>query len=350
MKNIKIKITDLKLAALFIVSLFVLGQAFLTLAENKDSSSGSFLDSDQDGLSDQEELAYRTDPFNRDTDTDGYSDGTEVKSGYDPLKPSPGDKLAVINKTENSKIIPALGEKVNLTQKLSEQISNEIGLGDESVESSKEITTEKIEALVEDFLTTYSSQEEILSLSVDNIQIKEQSYDKLSPEEATQKKKEDFTNYLASVFYALSLNSEKPILSTYDFENALGETFQEISTALIDSKQDYFDNLNKKTLKVLETVKDIEVPEEFASLHVQMINMIIHGLSMRSEIGQNEDDPAADLVVFSKISAFLDDFSNFLTEFSNKTSQYEIDNDLLKTKLEKLGLDSSWSKSNSNPE
>ena len=29
----------------------------------------------------------------KDTDGDGYGDGIEVESGYDPLKPAPGDKV-----------------------------------------------------------------------------------------------------------------------------------------------------------------------------------------------------------------------------------------------------------------
>ncbi len=43
------------------------------------------LDSDNDGLSDREELnKYFTDPKNPDTDGDGYNDGVEVSGGYNP--------------------------------------------------------------------------------------------------------------------------------------------------------------------------------------------------------------------------------------------------------------------------
>lgn len=44
------------------------------------------LDTDQDGLSDDQELnIYQTDINNFDTDGDGYKDGDEVKNGYNPL-------------------------------------------------------------------------------------------------------------------------------------------------------------------------------------------------------------------------------------------------------------------------
>ncbi len=44
-------------------------------------------DFDQDGLSNQAEEFYGTDPNNPDTDGDGHSDGDEVSRGYDPLLP-----------------------------------------------------------------------------------------------------------------------------------------------------------------------------------------------------------------------------------------------------------------------
>lgn len=46
------------------------------------------LDSDEDGLSDEEEMALGTDPYNPDTDGDGWDDGEEVDRGTDPLDDS----------------------------------------------------------------------------------------------------------------------------------------------------------------------------------------------------------------------------------------------------------------------
>ena len=43
-------------------------------------------DTDSDGLNDFEEVKeWKTDPLNSDTDGDGYLDGEEVSAGYDPL-------------------------------------------------------------------------------------------------------------------------------------------------------------------------------------------------------------------------------------------------------------------------
>ncbi|MEQ9561772.1 MAG: LamG-like jellyroll fold domain-containing protein, partial [Woeseiaceae bacterium] len=55
----------------------------------------SSIDSDNDGLTDDQELLLGTDPNNPDSDGDGYSDGDEVSAGTDPLDssdfPSTGD-------------------------------------------------------------------------------------------------------------------------------------------------------------------------------------------------------------------------------------------------------------------
>ncbi len=49
------------------------------------SKHTNLLDSDSDGLKDEDELKYGTDENNPDTDGDGYKDGDEVKNGYNPM-------------------------------------------------------------------------------------------------------------------------------------------------------------------------------------------------------------------------------------------------------------------------
>lgn len=77
-----------------VIFLLILGFSWnLSQADDYGDNYPYFLDQDQDGLTDLEELALGTDPTNPDTDGDGYSDGVEVKSGYDPLVPAPYDRL-----------------------------------------------------------------------------------------------------------------------------------------------------------------------------------------------------------------------------------------------------------------
>ncbi|MCK4745065.1 hypothetical protein KAS41_03310 [Candidatus Parcubacteria bacterium] len=63
------------------------------------------LDSDNDGLTEEEERIYKTNPFNPDTDNDGYSDGDEVKAGYNPNGEGKLDiKLKTIKPVSNIKV------------------------------------------------------------------------------------------------------------------------------------------------------------------------------------------------------------------------------------------------------
>lgn len=66
------------------------------------SPAPSNADSDQDGLTDAEEIRRGTDPNNKDSDQDGMPDGWEVEKGLDPLDPADalqdpdGDKVTNI--------------------------------------------------------------------------------------------------------------------------------------------------------------------------------------------------------------------------------------------------------------
>jgi len=67
------------------------------LSDEEEQSFGTdplSTDTDQDGLTDKEEVKiYQTDPLNPDTDGDGLKDGEEVRQGLNPKNPSPNAKL-----------------------------------------------------------------------------------------------------------------------------------------------------------------------------------------------------------------------------------------------------------------
>lgn len=80
-------------------------------------------DFDKDGLSDRNELRFKTNLTKTDTDSDGHSDGEEIKSGYDPLNPEPV-------------LLPKRIEVNTKTQKLSYFLSN-VKLGEFTVSTGK---------------------------------------------------------------------------------------------------------------------------------------------------------------------------------------------------------------------
>jgi hypothetical protein len=86
--------------------------------EKKEIYPEAFKDSDQDGLSDWQEVILGTDPFNPDTDGDGYLDGTEYKLGFDPKKVGPADKILWQDPREKGKVGGRVAiEKVEIVDK-----------------------------------------------------------------------------------------------------------------------------------------------------------------------------------------------------------------------------------------
>jgi len=63
------------------------------------------LDTDRDGVSNEEEKRIGTDPNSADTDKDGYMDGDEIKNGFNPLKSSAGgDKIVFESPKEKGEV------------------------------------------------------------------------------------------------------------------------------------------------------------------------------------------------------------------------------------------------------
>ena len=187
------KIKNIRLTFIIFAGLAVAGFAFFTAAqENSSSNKNIFLDSDQDGLSNEEEKTYGTDAEKRDTDGDGYSDGAEVKSGYDPLKPAPGDKIInpeplvmetakteSANSEEGQKSEDSEAKNKNLTEEVSVKIAEMISNPDPE---SQEITMEDIEALIQETMGDEIAFEDLPEINEDEIKIKEQNYSSLSEE------------------------------------------------------------------------------------------------------------------------------------------------------------------------
>ena len=63
------------------------------------------LDSDNDGLTDREEIeVYFTNPYKEDTDGDGFDDGQEIAEGFDPTDPSSFPPVTIYEDAEDGEI------------------------------------------------------------------------------------------------------------------------------------------------------------------------------------------------------------------------------------------------------
>lgn len=328
-----------------LVGLTVLGFSFLTLAENSSSSKNIFLDSDQDGLSDEEERAYGTDPRNKDTDGDGYSDGVEVKSGYDPLKPAPGDKIIPLAETSS---VSESGED-NLTQKLAQEI---VSMAEKSQSEGKGIDLEMVQNMVNSSIGLSESEEaqamededlspEELVISPEELKIKEQNYSKYSEEKQKEKKKEDFVEYLSAMYYIMSSNSPDPITSGTDFGSIVESNMTRITQALSSRNASRVSGLKSSGEKIFEQAKAVEVPEELIDIHISALTFARSSIEMEKYIPANSADPIKDIQNLSQIEGLISSLMSFSYQIEEKMGEYGVsyDGDLMK-KMEDMGIES----------
>ncbi len=340
------KIKNVKQTFLIFLSLIILSFSFYSFAENNSSTDKNiFLDSDQDGLSDAEEKAYGTDPRAADTDGDSYSDGIEVKSGYDPLKPAPGDKLVQEETATVSAPAPtvlgATTDEDNLTQKVSEKMT---ALIEEKQNAGTDPTTEPAISVadVQDAINEVMDQnlKEITlpEVSIKDIKIKEQNYSKLDAEEAKSKKREDFANYASSIFYIFSSNSPQPITSGSDI-NKFAQYFQEVLGSAITSRSaSSLDDLEKSGDNMVEQLKNIEVPVEVADLHLQALRYALGAKEMKTLINPSVNDPLKDAANLTQFSNFMNESTLFFEEMGQKLEEYGLADDEMAERLKTLGV------------
>ena len=81
------------------------GDKLTNAEEIKLGTSPALSDTDEDGLSDYDEVKkYKTDPLKEDTDGDGISDNGEIQLGLDPLKAKTDGKTSDIERTFEQKL------------------------------------------------------------------------------------------------------------------------------------------------------------------------------------------------------------------------------------------------------
>lgn len=109
---------------------FVILSAGLLLALTVIPASAQTVDSDGDGLFDEDEIALGTDPARYDTDGDGFGDNLEVVSGTDPLDPNsvpPGEPGATLDDDGD---LLSNGEEQNLGTDPNDADTDDDGISD----------------------------------------------------------------------------------------------------------------------------------------------------------------------------------------------------------------------------
>ena len=332
------KIRNVKTSFLVLIGLIVLSLAFYVSAQVNSSSVGNiFLDSDQDGLSDEEEKSLGTDPYNKDTDGDGYSDGVEVKSGYDPLKPAPGDKL--IAETEKPALVVAgVADENNLTQVVSQKI---VTLSNENSAAGETISQDDVQTLVDESMLAGANQKiQLPEIKIEDLNIIKQNYAEYSKEKAQAKRQEDFYDYVVSIFYIFSVNSPQPITSNVNLGGIINSLFQEVAQAIALRNPASLEKINVSVKKIQEQLLEIEVPEELADMHIKIIQFSRYSLEAEKLLAPQNEDPIMDVSNLSQLAALATEFQSFSSEMADKFSEYGLAYDEnLQKKIEDLGIE-----------
>ncbi|MCX6761505.1 MAG: hypothetical protein NTY33_01480 [Candidatus Moranbacteria bacterium] len=344
------KLKNISLSFFVLALLIISSFAFYVGAQNNSNGTKSvFLDSDQDGLSDSEEKIYGTDPHNPDSDGDGYSDGAEVRSGYNPLKKAPGDKLAGFNGTRaatpdtTNPVDPTsavLGDssKKNITEDIAQKVSD---LNDKAAAENKQVTMDDVRALVDQSLTPETvSVDDMPQVSKSDFKIKKQNYGSLSAEKATAKRKEDCIDYLAAVTYIFTSNSPEPITKIPDATKMLSTFTNLITTAISTQSSSGLQELMTSQKKIVEQLKAVEVPEDLIDIHLKALRFALYSGSIGNLFQSDPSDPLGAIANLSKIEGFMTAFSDFATEAGSKISEYGLTYDeTMQNKLKSFGID-----------
>lgn len=328
-----LKVDKIKKTFLIFFSLLIFGFSISIFADDNSNGGGNiFLDSDQDGLSDQEELVYGTDPKNPDSDGDGYSDGTEIKSGYDPLKPAPGDKIIKSNKKikenyediqDNSSNVVNLDDENSLDKNLTEELSVKLATaisGDNG--EKKNITMDDINTLVDESISNNITFDDLPKIDKSEIKIKKQKYSKLSKEKRELKKQKDNEEYLTKVSFLMINNLPYKISKPNDIRGLTKEINKKIALLMMADNTpealSYFRDMGKKGERALEQLKKIEVPKDLLSLHIKGVQLLSYSIQLSANTIIDHNDPVKSIFAMGKVQNLLVLISDFTTEINNE--------------------------------
>lgn len=237
-------------------------------------------DIDKDGLPDNEEPLYRTDPLNPDTDGDGFLDGEEVASGCSPISASPKDC--------NLKKLKRFGQtNLNLTKYFSSLIVG--GL------LSKDL--DKNNPQFEKYVTALKNETSIIQktlLSIDETELKTEVAN-----DDSKKKSQEYLNKLES------------ILIKYFFKGG-----NRIDVSNLDSIDfsPYLEDLNNLS----NELSQLNPPPSWLDLHKQILKFTLELRNYIYNLSNQEGDPAKAFLTLKNTQTLLDEYRELTKEMSEK--------------------------------
>jgi hypothetical protein len=375
------KINKIKLTATVVASFAVFAITFFAMAENQNLNP-IFLDSDQDGLTDQEEKSLGTDPQKADTDGDGYSDGAEIKSGYNPLKPSPGDQLfpeaaiaaqAKLNDAEDAAVQTTDGETKegadlsNLLNQsgdgtldqaasllgssaLSSDIINDLSSDPENPNLTNEMigqllqttlekagTTENFEenpsfsqddfsSITQKSLETASITRDLPEIRPDEMKILPAVDDEdLSKEEKKEEQKKEIEKYLSSLAFIFASNAPFSLDTTANATAKLNAESESLVSALAAGDSKKIDDYALKARTGIDQVKKVEVPYVLKDIHKSILQFSIYTLDFKDDLIVSPTDPLRGLAAFGALQSVGESALKIQADLKSVLDEYGID-------------------------
>ncbi|OGI25617.1 MAG: hypothetical protein A3J76_06095 [Candidatus Moranbacteria bacterium RBG_13_45_13] len=362
MKNLRTKI---KIISILAVSFVVFFATLFALAQNQNGNS-LFLDSDQDGLTDQEERMIGTDPGRADTDGDGYSDGKEVESGYNPLKPSPGDKIVI--STQNTDVIDNNNSTAN-NNETSEQTAgldllgqlnqndifatdaandltsdpNNPNLTNEMIGQLMQLTENKLsssdgssadlnytasdyEQIAQNALQTVDITKDLPEIQDSELNILPEIKGKnLSEDEMKKEQKAEIEKYLAQVAFVMASNSPFTVENSSDLQSNINIESTNLITALATGDVSKVDSYAAKAQTGIDQLKKVAVPYILKDIHKSMLALTIYTVDLKDDITINATDPMKSLVAASSLQSVAQSAVKIQNEFTQILDNYGIE-------------------------
>jgi hypothetical protein len=366
------KTNKTKLIATGIATLAVFFWTLFAVAENKNVNS-LFLDSDQDGLTDQEEKMIGTDPQNADTDGDGYSDGKEVASGYNPLKAAPGDQIvpganlsAGQKETEKGTTLQNLAssettadfknspeesslvnfDNLNLTNDVlanlssdpqnpnvtNEMIGQLMALTKNKAESSQDFannpnfSTDDFSIIAQKALQSSDITKELPVIRDDEVKLLPPVDEKgLKPEEVKAKQKAEIEKYLASLAFVFASNAPFPVDEPENLAPRLEKEQGNLLSALTTGNKNEIDNYAQRARSAIDQIKKIEVPYVLEDLHKSALQLAIYTLDLKDKVIVDPNDPLKTLSALSQVQSVGQAAMKLGEEMKSIADEYGID-------------------------
>ncbi len=310
---------NLRVSLFLFFGLLFLSAAFFAFASDATSGKNIFQDTDQDGLSNEEEKLYGTDPFKKDTDGDGYGDGVEVESGYDPLKKAPGDKIVTMS-ISDTKQSSAAQNGDNLTEKASVEIATVL----RDATESDSLSLDQINETVERVLSGTTQEIHLPDVDTKDIKIKKAPSKKLSEKARKEEEREDILEYLTVLSYSIANNSPKAFHTADELEGLLSALSGESLSALSAGDMTYLDQMEDRGKKMLEEIRGVEVPEAMLDIHIKALKMALYSSQIKSELKTDGTDPLGQVAALSRAQGFLAVVLELSQEITDKLEKYDI--------------------------